>query len=39
MRTALQRGAELRFAVDHPQYRHELVAPAALRDALAADFA
>jgi Protein of unknown function (DUF3501) len=39
MRTALQRGAELRFAVDHPQYRHELVAPAALRDSLAADFA
>jgi hypothetical protein len=37
MRAALRRGAELRLGVDHPQYRHELVAPAGLRDSLAAD--
>jgi hypothetical protein len=39
MRAALRGGAELRFGIDHPQYRHALVAPAALRDSLAADLA
>src|SRR5262245_47073956 len=39
MRAALRSGAELRLGVDHAQYRHELVAPAALRDSLAADLA
>jgi hypothetical protein len=37
MCAALRSGAELRLVVDHPHYRHELVAPAKLRDSLAAD--
>jgi hypothetical protein len=37
MRAALRAGAGLRVGVDHPRYRHELVAPESLRGALAAD--
>jgi len=33
----LRAGAPVRFGVDHPEYRHEAVAPEALREALLAD--
>lgn len=36
-RAALRDGAQLRIGIDHPRYRHELVAPDALRAALIAD--
>jgi hypothetical protein len=37
MRAQLKSGAPLRIGVDHPQYTHELSAPAPLAKALAAD--
>jgi hypothetical protein len=37
MRTQLKNGARLLIGVDHPRYTHELVAPAKLASALAAD--
>src|SRR5262245_59688853 len=37
MSAALKGGAPLAFGVDHPQYRHHVAAPAAVREALAAD--
>jgi len=36
---ALRGGAELRFGVDHPEYRHEVAAAGVLREALLADLA
>jgi hypothetical protein len=38
-RAAFVNGASLTFGVDHPQYRHALVASPELRESLAADFA
>jgi len=38
-RDALARGASLALGIDHPQYRHELVAGDELRSALIADLA
>lgn len=35
---AVKRGGSVRLGVDHPQYRHEVELPAAVRQALAADF-
>jgi hypothetical protein len=37
MRVQLKSGAQLRIGVDHPRYTHELVAPANVAKALAAD--
>jgi hypothetical protein len=37
MRAQLKSGATLRIGVDHPQYTHELVAPAKIAQALAED--
>ena len=37
MRGQLKSGAQLRVGVDHPRYAHELVAPANIAKALAAD--
>jgi uncharacterized protein DUF3501 len=37
MRAALKKGATLLLGIDHAGYRHELAAPAAVRDALTAD--
>jgi hypothetical protein len=37
MSAALKGGAPLAFGVAHPQYRHHVVAPATVRDALAGD--
>jgi Protein of unknown function (DUF3501) len=37
MRAQLKKGASLRIGVDHPEYRHEVVASAAVAQALAAD--
>jgi hypothetical protein len=37
MRTQLRKGASLRIGVDHPEYRHEVVAPPAVAQALLAD--
>ena len=37
MRVQLKNDASLRVGVDHPEYRHELTAPAAVARALAAD--
>jgi hypothetical protein len=39
MRGQLKSGAQLRVGVDHPRYTHELVAPANIANALAADLA
>jgi hypothetical protein len=39
MRAQLKSGAQLRVGVDHPRYTHELVAPANIANALAADLA
>jgi hypothetical protein len=39
MRRQLKSGAQLRVGVDHPRYTHELVAPANIANALAADLA
>jgi hypothetical protein len=39
MTAQLKAGASLRIGVDHPHYTHELVAPANIRTALAADLA
>jgi hypothetical protein len=37
MRAALKGGTTLKLGVDHPEYRHEVVAPATVGSALAAD--
>jgi hypothetical protein len=37
MRTALKNGGALKIGIDHPQYTHELVAPAEMTKSLAAD--
>ena len=37
MIAAAKRGAAISIGIDHPNYRHELVLPAAVRDSLAAD--
>jgi hypothetical protein len=37
MVAALKAGAALSAGVDHPHYRHEVVVPATVRDALVAD--
>jgi uncharacterized protein DUF3501 len=37
MRAQLKKGASVRIGVDHSEYRHELTAPAAVAEALAAD--
>jgi hypothetical protein len=39
MRVALKNGAVLKIGVDHPQYTHELVAPAEMTKSLASDLA
>jgi hypothetical protein len=36
-KSALKSGAALKFGSTHPEYRHEVVVPAAVRDSLAAD--
>ncbi|MDI3258840.1 MAG: DUF3501 family protein [Sinobacteraceae bacterium] len=38
-RAAVKNGAPIRFGVDHPAYRYEVVAPEAVRAALVADLA
>lgn len=38
MRAALKSGAALRFAIEHPEYRHGTLASAEQRKSLAADF-
>jgi hypothetical protein len=37
MRAALKSGASLKLGVDHDRYRHEVEAPAAVRESLSAD--